>query len=201
MTPDRRDFLKATGAAAAAAALGACTPDARPDRGRASTGTPGSGDALDPDLLGAVAAVVLPSELGASGQTEAVAAFRDWARAYEPHAELNHGYGTSAIRHGPADPVPAWDAQLDALDAEARRRHGRGLAAVDAEARDALIRAALDDAGDGVPSPLSAPHVALALLAYWADTPGATDRCYRARISPQTCRGIADAPLEPEALT
>lgn len=197
MTPDRRDFLKATGAAAAAAALGACTPDALPDRGRARDG----GETLDPDLLGAVAAVVLPSELGPSGQAGAVAAFRDWARAYEPHAELNHGYGTSTIRHGPADPVPAWDAQLDALDAEARRRHGRGLAATNAEARDALIRAVLDDAGDGVPSPLSAPHVALALLAHWADTPDATDRCYRARIGPRTCRGIADAPLEPEART
>ena len=73
-----------------------------------------------------------------------------------------------------------------------------------AKDRDAAILASHWGAtlaeGSAVPDPLQARHVAVALLAWWLATPDATDRCYGVRISPQTCRGIANAPQEPEAL-
>ena len=152
-------------------------------------------------LLGAVGAVVLPSELGDAGRTAAVDGFRTWALAYEAVPELNHGYGTSEIRYGPPDPVPAWGAQLRALDLEAGRRHGTAFAALDPADRHALVRRHLDGAGPGLPSPLGADHVALALLAWWLDTPDATDRCYGAAIAPRTCRGLDASATEPEART
>lgn len=195
MTHDRRSFLKATGAALSAAAVGACAPDASsPPEGAAAP-------ALDPGLLRTVAETVLPSELGDTGQEQAVQGFERWAYAYEPVAELNHGYGTSEIRYGPADPVPAWGAQLQALDVEATKRFGSAYAALTLEDRDAILRRQMGDEGDAMPAPLRARHVAVAFLSWWLATPDATDRCYGARISPQTCRGIENAPLEPEALT
>ena len=132
---------------------------------------------------------------------EAVRGFERWAAAYEPVPELNHGYGTSEIRYGPADPVPGWAAQLQALDLEASKRTGSGFAALDRPAAEALLRRHIGDPGSNMPSPLGADHVAVALLSWWLSTPDATDRCYGVRISPETCRGIDIAPREPEALS
>jgi hypothetical protein len=196
MSQDRRTFLKTSTAALSVAAVGAC-----------SSGPPGQGeDALGPRhldaaLLRAVAVLALPSELGDAGREQAVQGFERWAAAYEAVPELNHGYGTSEIRYGPADPVPAWAAQLRALDLESWKRNHRAFAKLDRPAADALLRRHLGDPGPGVPSPLRADHVAVALLSWWLSTPEATDRCYGVRISPQTCRGIDNAPSEPEALS
>lgn len=199
MSPDRRTFLRTTGAAAlgAAAAATACAPE---------TGARGGTDATDPrrldgGLLRVVGAMVLPSELGDSGREQAVQGFERWAAAYEAVPELNHGYGTSEIRYGPADPVPGWAAQLQALDIEAVKRTGSGFATLDRDAADALLRRHIGDPGSGMPSPLQADHVAIALLSWWLATPEATDRCYGVRISPETCRGIEIAPREPESLS
>lgn len=195
MTHDRRSFLKRSSAALSAAALSGCAPDGSsppPDRrdGR-----------LDPSLLRAVADLVLPEELGGSGREAAVAAFERWTLAYDPVPELNHGYGTSEIRYGPADPVPAWQAQLEALDLEAGRRRGTSFTGLDPEAQRALLIRHLDGSEGGtLPDPLRARHVAVALLAHWAGTPGATDLCYGARVSPQTCRGIEGSRSQPETL-
>jgi len=194
MTTDRRAFLKATGAALSAAAVGACAPD---DPSGAAIGP---ATTLDPDLLRSVAERVLPAELGDAGREAAVQGFERWAYAYEPAFEVNHGYGTGEIRYGPADPVPGWGAQLQALDAEATKRWGSGFAALDRDRKDAMLRRHVGDEGPGVPAAYRAQHVGVALLAWWLATPEATDRCYGVRISPQTCRGIDTAPREPEAL-
>ena len=202
MSQDRRTFLKTTGAALSVAAVGAsavatsCAPDttARSTAGSAAR-------ALDGALLRAVAVLTLPSELGDTGREQAVQGFERWATAYEPVPELNHGYGTSEIRYGPADPVPGWAAQLQALDLEASKRTGAGFVALEGDAAEALLRRHIGDPGAGMPSPLRADHVAVALLAWWLSTPEATDRCYGVRISPETCRGIETAPREPEALS
>jgi hypothetical protein len=143
---------------------------------------------------------VLPTELGDEGREQAVRAFEAWASGYEPVAELNHGYGTAEIRYGPPDPVPAWAAQLRALDLEASKRHGGGFASLGADARLEILRRHVDDDGASIPDPLRARHVAVALMAHWFATPEATDRCYGVRIAPRTCRGIADASTEPEIL-
>ena len=198
MSQDRRTFLRTTGAALGAAAVGAsCAPDTAV-RGGSAAADPRN---LDGGLLRVVGAVVLPSELGDGGREQAVQGFERWAAAYEAVPELNHGYGTSEIRYGPPDPVPAWAAQLQALDIEAVKRTGGGFADLDRDAADALLRRHIGDAGSGMPSPLQADHVAVALLSWWLATPEATDRCYGVRISPETCRGIEIAPREPEALS
>ena len=193
MSQDRRTFLKTTGAAVSGAAVGACTPGSPSTESDAA-----SARALDGALLRAVGEVVLPSELGRDGRERAVQGFQLWAADYQAVPELNHGYGTSEIRYGPPDVVPAWGAQLQALDIEATKRHGMGFAALDAPVRDGLVRGHIGDEGPGMPGPLRARHVAVALLSHWLSTSEATDRCYGVLISPRTCRGIESAPREPE---
>ena len=196
MTRDRRSFLKATGAAVSAAAVGACAPDT------ASRGADAAAAAaLNEVLLDALGEVVLPSELGAAGRQQAVRDFRSWAEGYEAVPELNHGYGTAEIRYGPPDPAPAWGAQLRALELEAGKRHGTGFAQLDPADRDALVRRHIGDDGDRMPPPLRARHVAVALLSHWLSTPEATDHCYGARVTPLTCRGLNGVSNEPEELT
>lgn len=196
MTPDRRTFLRTSGAVISAAAVGAsCAPDTPAHR------TDADAREMDGALLRTVAGHVLPSELGDPGREAAVRGFEAWAADYEPVPELNHGYGTSEIRYGPADPVPAWAAQLQALDIEATKRTGSGFAALPPEEAGALLRRHIGDEGAGMPSPLRARHVGVALLAHWLSTPDATDRCYERHIAPETCRGIANAPQEPEPLS
>jgi hypothetical protein len=195
MTQDRRTFLRTTSAALSAAAVGACAPDA-PRLVDAQS----DARRLDPALLRAVAPFVLPSELGESGREQAVQGFERWAKAYEPVPELNHGYGTSEIRYGPPDPLPGWAAQLQALDLEAAKRFGSPFPELDRPVADTLLRRHIGNPGDTMPPALQADHVAVALLSWWLSTPDATDRCYGVRISPGTCRGIANAPREPEAL-
>lgn len=195
MSPDRRTFLKTTGAAVSGAAVGACTAQSP------SADAEASGDRiLDEALLRAVAEVVLPAELGPRGHEQVVLGFQSWARSYQPVPELNHGYGTSEIRYGPPDVVPAWQAQLRALDLEATKRHGAGFASLEASLRDIILRRQIDD-GPEIPSPLRARHVAVALMSFWLSTPEATDRCYGVRVGPRTCRGIESAPDEPAGVT
>ena len=194
MTHDRRTFLKRSGAALSAAAVGSSIPD----RVSAKGPTPRR---LDPGLLHAVAEVVLPEELGEAGFEEATAAFVAWADAYEPVAERNHGYGTSEIRYGPPDPVPGWTAQLEALEIEAHRREGRAFTDLSPPERRALIERQPLDAEAGLPDPLFAQHVVVALMAHWYRSPEAVDRCYGRRIAERSCRrGIDTAPNEPEVV-
>lgn len=195
MTQDRRSFLKATGAAVSAAAVGACAPDsASRDEATADTA------ALESEVLASLGEVVLPSELGAVEKQQVVREFQRWADSYEAVPELNHGYGTAEIRYGPPDPLPAWRAQLQALELEATKRHGTSFAALDSADRETLVRRHIGDEGGRLPSPLSARHVAIALLAHWLSTPAATDRCYGVSVSPLTCRGLDGVSREPEEM-
>ena len=189
MTTDRRQFLKGAAAIAATTAVGcSIEPLARPP----------SGGALDERMLGALAAVVLPAELGPDGRTRAVAEFREWLAGYEPAAEEMHGYGDAEIIYLPADPGPGWAAQLAALELVARKKHKRGFAELGEAERAAVVRSQLARfRGDRMPAPLAAPHVALALLSHWCASPGANDLCYGARIGRETCRVLADAPRKP----
>jgi hypothetical protein len=156
---------------------------------------------LDSTLLRDVGDLVLPTDLGAAGREAAVAAFERWAEEYDPVPELNHGYGTSEIRYGPPDPVPGWQTQLEALDVEARRRHGTLFTDLGRDQRLVLLRSHVDAVeGADLSSPLRARHVAVAILAHWAGTPEATDLCYGVRISPQTCRGLASSSDEPGSI-
>lgn len=188
---DRRSFLKkGLALTAAAATTGAVHERAQVD----SSAVP------NPTLLRAVADIVLPDELGEEGREEAVAAFELWLDDYEAAYEVNHGYGTHEIVYGPPDPGPGWQAQLEALDVEARRRHGLGFAELPLEDRRAMIERQLSGAGGGLPSPARADHVAVGLLAHWAGSSEAQDLAHRARIGRHLCRGLDDLGTPPRAL-
>jgi hypothetical protein len=145
--------------------------------------------------------VVLPGEIGEAGRARAVDAFVAWIAGYEPVAERMHGYGYAEVRYLPSDPAPGWRAQLEGLDLLARRTRGRAFAALGAAERQALVEGALAGvAGDRLPAPLAAPHVALALLAHWASGPEAWNLAFGAEITPTSCRPLADAPRRPRPL-
>lgn len=197
--PPRRTFVaRVTGLLAAWPVLGRV----RLSRAAAAFAHPAP-PAAQPNatLLNALGDAVLPAELGPQGITRAVAEFQRWMDAYQPGAEANHGYGTGQIERLPADPRPQWRSQLAALDADARRT-GQSFSALKRDQRQTLIRTALaGERGDAMPNPLMAKHIALALLAHFYDSPGATDLCYRAQIGRQQCRPLAAQRDQPVALT
>jgi hypothetical protein len=154
--------------------------------------------AADPRTLRALADVVLPSELGVRGLTNATTGFQRWIAGYREGAETVHGYGTSALgRTGPT-PATRWAQQLDQLDASARARHARAFADLTVAQRRALVTDALAPLDvQRLPALARAPHVALALLAHYYASPDATDRCYEAHVGKQTCRPLAASTRAP----
>ena len=178
-------------------------PQSAPSRRGASTArgaeAPSPAPALDPLLLAALGDAVLPDSLGADGRRRAVAAFAAWLAAYAPVAEEMHGYGSAELTYTPEHPGPGWQAQLDALDALARRTRKRGFARLGIAARRAVLEARLARVtGATVPgTPLEAPHVAVALLAHWAATSDAQDLAYGARIGAGQCRSLAETARRP----
>jgi len=155
---------------------------------------------FDGDLLTALAEVVLPASIGADAGRRATRAFVAWADGYDPVAEEMHGYGYSDVRYLPADPSPAWRAQLDALNALAMRTKGKGFVTLDVPARSEVVAAALrrERNNDRLPAPLGASHVAIALLAHWASSPDAWNLALGVQVSPGACRaldGVARKPL------
>lgn len=194
MSTNRRTFLAQ--AAATIAAGGAVAGKPRPASAQAPP------RALGVPMLAAIGDAVLPESLGAAGRARAVRAFSAWIAAYHPVTEEMHGYGNAEITYTPADPAPGWNAQLEGLDLLSRRKHRRGFAALDVPARRVLLKAQLAQLsrqrGDRLPSnPLVAPHVAIALLAHWADSSEATDLAYGVRIGKGECRVLADSPRKP----
>jgi hypothetical protein len=81
---------------------------------------------LDPALLRAMAAAVLPSELGSGGTERAVAEFERWLAGYREGAEILHGYGTGEIRRTGPSPALKWSAQLTARPTARPSRPGPG---------------------------------------------------------------------------
>ncbi|HEY7569648.1 MAG TPA: hypothetical protein VH762_18840 [Gemmatimonadaceae bacterium] len=140
----------------------------------------------------ALGAAILPSEMGQARLEIASDAFWRWMNGYREGAELLHPYGSPKIGYAAPSPVPNWATQLNALDRAARGKHQKTFAALDVNERQALVRDALSDfKGERLPNVVSAPHVALGLLAHFYDSSDATDLCYRARIGRNKCRPLA----------
>lgn len=214
---DRRSFLKQSTVALSALSLplsacrvdggssgapdGTSTDDGSPSPGR--VGEASRGEELAGELLDATADAVLPSEIGSDGTRKAAEAFRAWIDGFEPAAELNHVYGSQAVRYGPAHPGPRWSSQLAALELVARRREASGFAELAAETRRELIRRRVPEpegeaAGRGLPDdPAEADHVAVGLLAWFYGRPEAADLGYRARIGRFSCRPLGDSGERP----
>ncbi len=194
---DRRTFLKQSAAAASALALG-CAPEGA-ERASGTAAPP----PLPREPLRAVAATVLPSEVGPEGPARIADEFEAWLAGYAPVSEQVHGYGTQEIRYGPPAPGPRWSAQLEALDSEARARHGRPFASLAPAERRALLETALAQAEGGLadrPAALTADHVAVGLLSFFYGSPEAADLCYGRRIGAGTCRPLEASGERPERL-
>src|SRR5687768_1663672 len=97
----------------------------------------------DRALLVALAEVVLPAER-TPGTQRAVERFERWVSNYRPNAEVNHGYGTGRIERTPADPWPAWRAQLHSLEADAQKQHNRSFTQMSVTDRTIIVAAQLD---------------------------------------------------------
>ena len=152
----------------------------------------------DGEVLHALGAAILPSELGVAGTAAAVDAFQHWIAGYRERAELLHGYGTSALAYAGPTPATRWAAQLDALQKAARRDESHSFAALTIEQRRALVQSALAKLTiTGMPPVGGAPHVAVALLSHWYGSSDATDRCYRASIGKQQCRPLSTSARAP----
>jgi len=205
-TASRRDFLRTAGTLAAGAAstavlstgVAACAPTQREAAadGTVSAGSRASG--FDRAMLDALAEVMLPASIGVAARNDAVAAFVAWTEGYDPVAEEMHGYGYADVRYLPADPAPGWRAQLEALDTLAQRTRHKPFTQLDGQQREGVVSAALRSVrAERLPPPLSAPHIALALLSHWAASPGAWNLALGAQVSPGTCRPLGDAVRAP----
>lgn len=204
----RRSFLKTAGtltagAAALSTATGACAVKDPPAN---SAAVPDTGAervrGFDRTILDAVATAVLPSAMGVPAIRTATDGFVAWADGYEPVAEEMHGYGYAEVRYLPADPSPAWRAQLTALDLLAQKHGTEGFATLPVAQRQELLRAVLrDQRGDRLPAPLEANHIAIALLAHWSAGPDAWDTALGARVSSGICRTLGDATRKPLPVT
>lgn len=202
--PPRRRFLRSSGAVVAAAVTPAVTPAAL----RAEEQSPHRAEAisrrLDLPLLHALAAAVLPSEIGASGVEEAVRDFVRWLDGFEPVAELPHPYlSTDRVAYGPPDPAPRWASQLAALDLLAQKSRGAGFADLPLDARRELVAEDLERHGaeSPLPAPARAPHVAAGFLARFYSRPAAADLAYGVRINAAGCRDLESGAERPAPLT
>ena len=184
----RRGAMKALGVLSVASAI-------RVDAQVAPPWTP------SPAALGAIAEVVLPTELGASGRADAVEAFVRWLRNYKEGADTDHGYGNTRIRATGPSPVRSYQAQLAALDTRARATGASEFAAAPLADRRRIIEQAIDDAKIvRLPSRPSGAHIALDLMGHYFSSSSAADLCYRAAIGRDTCRGLPDSEKPPAPL-
>lgn len=203
--PARRQFLKTAGVIAVGSATVGTTACNVKEPAHLDEASVVRRTGFDRPLLDALASTVLPAGLGDAGVRAATDRFVAWADAYDPVAEEMHGYGYAEVRYLPADPSPAWRAQLEALDRLARKSQRIGFVRATAAQRLAVVEAALrSERDDRLPAPLAARHVALALLAHWSASPEAWNLALGAQVSPLTCRRLDDAvrpplPLAPAA--
>jgi hypothetical protein len=146
------------------------------------------------DTLRALAAVVLPSELGSAGIDRTAEAFVRWVRGYRAQAEMDHGYGNTRLRAKGASPAPAYLTHLESLRA--------ALLSADMDAKRQAVTAALEQAKiTDLPRNPDGRHVAADLMAFYFRSSDANDLCYRAAIGRDLCRGLdgseqAPAPLK-----
>lgn len=195
----RRTFVSWLSGVAAALGIGV---RARPVAAGTLHEAAAQGATLDPTMLRGIAEVVLPREIGNDGFDGVSRAFAQWIAAFRPGVELVHPYGSAQLRQTGESPAPRWRAQLADLDRAARNEHRRPFPSLTTDQRRALLLAALaEERTNRMPDPLTANHVALALIAWYYETPEANDLCYDARIGRNQCRPLVNASRRPLPLT
>ncbi|MEP6731847.1 MAG: hypothetical protein ABJE10_14465 [bacterium] len=147
--------------------------------------------ATSPRTMRALGEVLLPAELGKLAITREVDRFQQWIAGYREGAELLHGYGTSKLEYAGPTPATRWAAQIDQLRA-------KGFDQLPLDRRREMLQSDLLALKvDRIGSIGRAPHVAVALLAFFYASPAATDLCYEAKIGRQTCRPLAGSSRKP----
>ena len=145
------------------------------------------------DVLRALAATVLPSELGSEGIDRVATDFGRWVREYRAGAELDHGYGFTRIRRKGPSPAPSYLQHL----AELRP----ALLTADSAGRRAAVLSALEQAKVAeLPRTPGSQHVAADLMAFYFRGSDANDLCYRAAIGRDRCRGLQGSEQPPAPL-
>jgi len=148
--------------------------------------------------LHAVAATVLPASIGADGARRAADRFAAWTRGYREGVALAHGYGHPRLQKSGPTPVPAYIAQLAALEAGAKG-NGASFGSLDLESKRTLLDTALAQAGvRGLPPRPTGQHVVSDLMAFYFRSSEANDECYRALIQREVCRPIQITTRKPE---
>ena len=143
--------------------------------------------------LRALAALVLPSELGREGTDRIAERFERWVRDYRPGADTEHGYGFTRVRAKPPSPAPAYVAQLETLR--------EPLAGADPATRRKAIEAALEQANiNDLPRMPDGKHIITDLMSFFFQSADANDLCYRAAIQRYNCRGLEGSDNPPPAL-
>ena len=151
-------------------------------------------------LLKDVAATVLPSAIGPTGQDEAVDQFLRWIRDYKEGVALSHGYGEPRLVKSGPTPAPGYATQIAALQQAAQSRGGR-FGALPLAVRRELLDAAFTAAEvRNLPGRPDGKHVVADLMAHYFRSSGANDLCYNARIGRNTYRAIRVTTVRPQAL-
>ena len=140
--------------------------------------------------LRAVAAVVLPASLGGRGTDQAAQRFVQWVRAYRAGELMDHGYGRTRVRRTPESPREVYVDQLAKLEAAAAAQ-GRAFDRLPQDAREALVKAALEEAKvHNLPLRPDGQHVIADLMTFYFSSSEANDVCYRAHVGRLTCRPL-----------
>ncbi len=155
------------------------------------------GDAHIPRVA-ALAAVVLPQQLGADGQRRAVAAFMSWVRDYRAGAERDHGYGVPNLRTTPPSPAAQYAAQLDDLD----RRAGGAFATAGSDQQQRAVTEAIAAANvRDLPGRPTGAHLATDLMSHYFNSPAANDLAYGRAIGRDACRALDGSEARPAELS
>jgi hypothetical protein len=143
--------------------------------------------------LRALAAVVLPAELGAAGIGQTAEAFARWVRGYRAGAEMDHGYGNTRLRSKGASPAAGYLRDLAALRP--------ALLSADQDSRRQAVTSALEQAKiNDLPRTPDGRHIAADLMAFYFRSSDANDLCYRAAIGRDLCRGLDNSEQAPPPL-
>ena len=147
----------------------------------------------DAETLRALAEAVLPSELGRDGTARIARDFQRWIDHYREHAEIVHGYGTSALRFTGPSPRAKWAVQLETLgNGKSETGNRTPFKSLSLDRRRAIVAEELKgEKADRMPDVASAPHVALGLLAFFYGSSEAADMAYGAKIGRLQCRPLA----------
>jgi hypothetical protein len=145
------------------------------------------------ETLRALAAVVLPAELGAAGIARTADAFVRWVRGYRAGAEMDHGYGNTRLRSKGSSPAPGYLRDLAALRP--------ALLSGDQDSRSQAVISALQQAKiTELPRTPDGRHIAVDLMAFYFRSSDANDLCYRAAIGRDLCRGLENSEQAPPPL-